>query len=124
MKMADLRVGAPLACGEAEEDDWMEFTDHKNSSHSNQTEDSPHSDTDSPRGDSNNHTQSDNENSCSEDLFSIDGFLERGKSGSLEDLVKTFDKKLSQCFGDYEDNVSNLAPVQIRTQDEIISNSQ
>ncbi|GBP22244.1 hypothetical protein EVAR_22530_1 [Eumeta japonica] len=42
-------------------------------------------------------------------------------SGSLEDLVNTFDEKITKCFGNYEENVEKLAPVQVRTQEEIMS---
>lgn len=45
-------------------------------------------------------------------------------SGSLEDLVNTFDEKITTCFRDYETNVESLAPVQIRTQEEIMNECQ
>lgn len=45
-------------------------------------------------------------------------------SGSLEDLVNTFDDKITKCFGNYEENVENLAPVQVRTQEEIMNECQ
>lgn len=45
-------------------------------------------------------------------------------SGSLEDLVNTFDEKITKCFGNYEESVENLAPVQIRTQEEIMNDCQ
>lgn len=102
--MAELRVSAPLAFEETD-DDWNDFSDSK------QTESS--------------QKNSEHMDNCNgEEILSIDGFLEREKSGSLEDLVKTFDRKLSNCFGDYEDSVSNIAPVQIRSQDDIINNCQ
>ena len=37
-------------------------------------------------------------------------------SGSLEDLVATFDEKLTVCFGDYKEQVDKIAPVQARRQ--------
>lgn len=45
-------------------------------------------------------------------------------SGSLEDLVNTFDDKITKCFGNYEENVEKLAPVQVRTQEEIMNECQ
>lgn len=45
-------------------------------------------------------------------------------SGSLEDLVNTFDEKITKCFGNYEESVEKLAPVQIRTQEEIMNECQ
>ncbi|KAE9544498.1 hypothetical protein AGLY_000039, partial [Aphis glycines] len=45
-------------------------------------------------------------------------------SGSLEDLVHTFDDKITRCFCDYEESVEKLAPVQIRTQEEIMNECQ
>lgn len=47
-----------------------------------------------------------------------------GLSESLEDLVGTFDQRVSQCFKDMGEDTEDLAPVQIRTQDEIMSESQ
>lgn len=45
-------------------------------------------------------------------------------SGSLEDLVNTFDEKITKCFGNYEENVEILAPVQVRSQEEIMNECQ
>lgn len=45
-------------------------------------------------------------------------------SGSLEDLVNTFDEKITTCFKDYGTNVESLAPVQVRTQEEIMNECQ
>ncbi|VDN51149.1 unnamed protein product [Dracunculus medinensis] len=54
-----------------------------------------------------------------------DGTFEvEGLSESLEDLVGTFDQRVSQCFKDMGEDTEDLAPVQIRTQDEIMSESQ
>lgn len=44
--------------------------------------------------------------------------------GSLEDLVNTFDEKITECFRNYDENVENLAPVQIRSQEEVMSENQ
>jgi len=45
-------------------------------------------------------------------------------TGSLEDLVATFDEKLTMCFQDYEEQVEKIAPVQIRSQEEIMNECQ
>ncbi|XP_052869732.1 fasciculation and elongation protein zeta-2 isoform X2 [Anopheles cruzii] len=45
-------------------------------------------------------------------------------TGSLEDLVNTFDEKITKCFGNYEQSVEELAPVQVRSQDEIMNECQ
>lgn len=44
--------------------------------------------------------------------------------GSLEDLVNTFDEKITKCFGNYEQNMDDLAPVVVRSQEEIMSECQ
>ncbi|OWA50490.1 putative Fasciculation and elongation protein zeta-2 [Hypsibius exemplaris] len=46
------------------------------------------------------------------------------RGGSLEDLVGTFDEKISQCFGDMDSDLQDFAPVQIRTHDELIGQSK
>lgn len=45
-------------------------------------------------------------------------------SGSLEDLVNTFDEKITRCFYNYQENVENLAPVQVRSQEDIMNECQ
>jgi hypothetical protein len=35
-------------------------------------------------------------------------------SGSLEDLVSTFDEKLTMCFQDFQEQVDKIAPVQVK----------
>ncbi|KAM7348025.1 fasciculation and elongation protein Unc-76 isoform 1-T1 [Cochliomyia hominivorax] len=54
---------------------------------------------------------------------SVDNFGE-AFGGSLEDLVNTFDEKITKCFGNYEENVEALAPVQVRSQEEIMNECQ
>lgn len=53
----------------------------------------------------------------------VDNFTETF-SGSLEDLVNTFDEKITKCFGNYEQSVEDLAPVQVRSQEEIMNECQ
>ena len=45
-------------------------------------------------------------------------------SGSLEDLVSNFDEKLTVCFGDFTEQVDKIAPVQVRSQEEIMNECQ
>uniref|UniRef100_A0A1I7ZIE0 Fasciculation and elongation protein zeta-2-like n=1 Tax=Steinernema glaseri TaxID=37863 RepID=A0A1I7ZIE0_9BILA len=45
-------------------------------------------------------------------------------SESLEDLVGTFDQKINNCLKDLDENTQQMAPVQVRTQDEVMSESQ
>lgn len=45
-------------------------------------------------------------------------------SGSLEDLVNSFDERITKCFNNLEEQVENFAPVQIRTQEEIVNDCQ
>ena len=54
---------------------------------------------------------------------SVDNFGETF-GGSLEDLVNTFDEKITKCFCNYEENVEALAPVQVRSQEEIMNECQ
>ncbi|KFM59160.1 Fasciculation and elongation protein zeta-2, partial [Stegodyphus mimosarum] len=100
--MAELKIQAPLARIE----DWPDFNDFQNSEdYENSNKDS----FSSPEA---------NENSFMDSSFS-DAF-----STSLEDLVNTFDDKITKCFYNYEENVEKLAPVQVRSQDEIMNECQ
>jgi FEZ-like protein len=51
-------------------------------------------------------------------------FGETCLSGSLEDLVNTFDESVTKCCKNYEEQVERLAPVQVRTQDDVIADCQ
>lgn len=53
----------------------------------------------------------------------VDNF-EETVSGSLEDLVNTFDEKITRCFYNYQESVEKLAPVQVRSQEEIMNECQ
>ena len=44
--------------------------------------------------------------------LSIEGGMD-SVTGSLEDLVSTFDEKLTMCFADYQEQVDKIAPVQV-----------
>ena len=53
----------------------------------------------------------------------VDNFSETF-SGSLEDLVNTFDEKITKCFCNYDEKVEKFAPVQVRSQEEIVNDCQ
>lgn len=61
--------------------------------------------------------------SISNNNIAVDNFNE-AFTGSLEDLVNTFDEKITKCFGNYEQSVEELAPVQVRSQEEIMNDCQ
>ena len=42
-------------------------------------------------------------------------------TGSLEDLVNSFDEKLTMCFQDYQEQVDKIAPVQVSIQHKCFS---
>lgn len=54
----------------------------------------------------------------------VDNNFAEAFTGSLEDLVNTFDEKITKCFGNYEQSVEELAPVQVRSQEEIMNECQ
>jgi hypothetical protein len=45
-------------------------------------------------------------------------------SGSLEDLVNTFDEKITKCFNNLDETTDKLAPVQMRSQEELMNDCQ
>ncbi|XP_064621335.1 fasciculation and elongation protein zeta-2-like isoform X2 [Lineus longissimus] len=105
LKMAELDFHAPLA--KFESDEWNEFHDFQ--------------------------TASDLENSNKDTVLMsekrdhsgglVDNFSETF-SGSLEDLVNTFDEKITKCFCNYDEKVEKFAPVQVRSQEEIVTDCQ
>ncbi|PVD25849.1 hypothetical protein C0Q70_13513 [Pomacea canaliculata] len=105
-KMAELQFEAPLASFENEE--WNEYNDFQSA-----TLDNMDSNSDST-GEQNAQPNTNN---------SVADFRETC-SGSLEDLVNSFDEKISNCFCNFEEQVEKIAPVQIRSQEEIMSDCQ
>ena len=74
-----------------------------------------------------NATNSINNNNINKIIMkdNIDNFNEASSfSGSLEDLVNTFDEKITKCFGNYEQSVEEIAPIQVRSQEEIMNECQ
>ena len=58
------------------------------------------------------------ENDSSSDSSNITENFSETRSGSLEDLVNSFDQRVTKCCRNYEEQVEHLAPVQIRSQEE------
>lgn len=56
--------------------------------------------------------------------FNLEGGGGDSVTGSLEDLVNSFDEKLTMCFQDYQEQVDKIAPVQVRSQEEIMNECQ
>ena len=52
------------------------------------------------------------------------GVLSAGSSGSLEDLVNGFDDNVRQCFHNYSQDTDLIAPVQLRTHQQVLQQSQ
>ncbi|KFM60072.1 Fasciculation and elongation protein zeta-2, partial [Stegodyphus mimosarum] len=100
-KMAELSVEAPLAMTE----DWSDFSDFQSSE------------------DIENSNKNDLRNKETNENGLANNFNETF-STSLEDLVNTFDDKITKCFCNYEEKVEKFAPVQVRTQDEIMNECQ
>ncbi|XP_015787650.1 fasciculation and elongation protein zeta-2 [Tetranychus urticae] len=124
--MSELKCEAPLAAGE----DWPDFIDYQGfNNKNNQDIDYEPSEIEL---ENNRRNQANSGTNCKSLPASIDdvdsGFLETNFketiSGSLEDLVNTFDEKITKCFHDYEESVEKLAPVQVRAQEDIINDSQ
>ena len=101
--MAELQFEAPLA--KFESDEWNEFHDYQTAS------DLENSNKDLLI------TGEKNENSA------LDNFSETF-TGSLEDLVNTFDEKITKCFCNFDEKVEKFAPVQVRSQEEIMNDCQ
>ena len=101
--MAELSAEAPLA--KFESDDWIEYSEYQQQTETNGNNNRPNKLVDNVKK---------NDGADNFDSF----------SGSLEDLVNTFDEKITKCFHDLDQNVETLAPVQIRNQDDIINECQ
>ena len=50
-----------------------------------------------------------------------DNIFKDSLSDSLEDLVSTFDDKITKCLSNFSENAEAIAPVQIRTQEELLN---
>ncbi|GFN89382.1 fasciculation and elongation protein zeta-2 [Plakobranchus ocellatus] len=106
-KMAELQFEAPLASFENEE--WSEYNEFQGAN----------VDTVKPQNivqsktDSGEPSEGDEGSQFGETV-----------SGSLEDLVNSFDERITKCFNNLEEQVETFAPVQIRTQEEVVNDCQ
>ncbi|XP_076441692.1 fasciculation and elongation protein zeta-2-like [Babylonia areolata] len=105
--MAELQFEAPLAAFENEE--WNEYHDFQSANLDNMN--------------SNKDTSTEQTQQMTNNGTVAENFRE-ACSGSLEDLVNSFDEKISNCFCNFEEQVEKIAPVQIRSQEEIMSDCQ
>ena len=102
MNSGELRVDVPLACGESDCEDGSgnslvntpsKNADNKLKTTGNGSKKPPHSTSPRPN---------------------YEGGGSDSLTGSLEDLVSSFDEKLTMCFQDYQEQVDKIAPVQVR----------
>lgn len=107
--MPEIKVSVPLAKFDNEE--WDEFSEFQSSNETNRNKNVPSRTVAS--------TPNDNDN-----LDNMSDTLDDAFSTSLEDLVNTFDEKITKCFHNYEDKVDKYAPVQVRSQEEIMNDCQ
>lgn len=129
-KMAELKFEAPLAQFE-ESDEWgpLEYSSNSikvltdDSVSTKNSEELQHEKIDIEFTISSNNDNVDVKNKINTLKENADNFAE-GFTGSLEDLVNTFDDKITKCFGNYEQSLEEIAPVQVRSQDEIMSECQ
>lgn len=105
MELSELRYEAPLATFDM--DEWNDFLDLRSTDGS--TEEPNHN---CPITDTRTRESV-------TDLFDDVSF-----SGSLEDLVNTFDEKITKCFRNYNDKVDSFAPVQARSAEDIVNDTQ
>lgn len=105
--MAELRFEAPLAAFENEE--WNEYHDFQGATLNSMNSNQDSAPTKNAQPPINNSVAENFRETC---------------SGSLEDLVNSFDEKISNCFCNFEEQVEKIAPVQIRSQEEIMNDCQ
>ena len=106
--MSELSLEAPLAFTE---DDWPEYNGFQG-----------------PPLDQFNSIVDENVNNnntkvAEDECNGLDKSFEESISDSLEDLVNTFDEKITNCFKNYDESVEQLAPVQVQTQEDVINDS-
>lgn len=105
--MAELQFEAPLASFENEE--WNDYHDFQSASMDSMSTEKATSSVQSQNRPKNSTVAENFREAC---------------SGSLEDLVNSFDEKISNCFCNFEEKAEKIAPVQIRTQEEIMKDCQ
>ena len=106
-RMAELKFEAPLARIEGDDSEWSDCNEFQTTS-----------DTEFDKSVS---SRLNKKNIYNQKV--TDNFSERF-SDSLEDLVNTFDERITKCFKNFDENVEKFAPVQVRTQDEHMQECQ
>ncbi|XP_018028196.1 fasciculation and elongation protein zeta-2 [Hyalella azteca] len=109
--MPEIKVSVPLA--KFDNDEWDEFSDFQSSSEPNRNKNVSRTVVSTP-----------NDNDVLDNMSDTTDNLDDTFSTSLEDLVNTFDEKITKCFHNYEDEVDKYAPVQVRSQEEIMNDCQ
>lgn len=149
METAELRYDAPLATFDC--DEWNEFlyADDDDDDGDNDVKQPPQTTSGFGMMTSSNWSEassgigsscSSSDSPCSEVMDAGEAVDEGGRhkrrsgtgsddvsdelDGSLEDLVNCFDERIRHCFRDYEERAEEFAPVQIRTEQEILHDSQ
>lgn len=118
MNSGELKVDVPLASMESDVDDDLESVNSDTNPHpasgvSKSTKQSINAA---------NKSRSSSANRRASPRFNLDGT--DSMTGSLEDLVNSFDDKLTNVFHDYQEQVDKIAPVQVRSQEEIMNECQ
>jgi len=113
MATGELEFEAPLARFDVEE--WTEYYEDTSDEEENVScrrnipDNSPSAD---------RYTSISAENESSSDGSNATENFSETCSGSLEDLVNSFDQRVTKCCRNYEEQVERLAPVQMRSQEE------
>ena len=121
--MAELSAEAPLAPSE----EWSDFSDVIQQVGDNGNGPTAGSTTSTPRRVNkalDNVKKMEQLSSNMADQYGETGSELASLSTSLEDLVNMFDDQITNCFRDLDQTTEQLAPVQIRNQDDIINESQ
>lgn len=109
--MPEIKGSVPLA--KFDNDEWDEFSDFQSPSEANRNKNVPRTVASTP-----------NDNDILDNMSDTTDNLDDTFSTSLEDLVNTFDEKITKCFHNYEDEVDKYAPVQVRSQEDIMNDCQ
>lgn len=109
MNSGELKVDVPLASMESDVDDDLESVNSDTNPHpasgvSKSTKQSINAA---------NKSRSSSANRRASPRFNLDGT--DSMTGSLEDLVNSFDDKLTNVFHDYQEQVDKIAPVQVQS---------
>ena len=101
MNSGELRVDVPLACGESDCEDGS----------GNSLVNTPSKNADNKLKTAGNGSKKPPLSTSPRPNY--EGGGSDSLTGSLEDLVSSFDEKLTMCFQDYQEQVDKIAPVQV-----------